>query len=148
MPMDGREATAEGRACQLWQALLPCADAREKRLARALAPLELTLPQARVLALLAGGPLGLGELARAARMANGNLTVVLANLLKRGLAERPGVPGDRRAARARLAPAGEALLPAMRAAMAGVDVALASALTDMEQEILTRLLEKLSTSAM
>jgi DNA-binding MarR family transcriptional regulator len=126
----------------LWQAIAACQAAHDKALTEALAPQ--TQAQARLLARLAAAPdQRLGELAHGLGMANGNLTVILGNLVKAGLVER--VPGhDRRAARATLTPAGRLRALEVQKAMAEAEGALAAGLNADEQEIATRLLRKLN----
>lgn len=69
-----------------------------------------TLPRFDVMAALGRHPDGLkmSELSRFLRVSNGNVTGIVDRLAEDGLVIRAEVPGDRRAARARLTPAGQA----------------------------------------
>jgi DNA-binding MarR family transcriptional regulator len=80
------------------------------RAARSRLPTDLTLPQLDVLAQLHRNPDGLtpSVLTKALLVTAGNVTVVVDRLGARGFVERLPVPGDRRAVRLRLTPAGRA----------------------------------------
>ena len=134
------------RARRLWEAIAACQSGHERELASVLARHGLTPAQARMASLLAGGPRGLGELARALDVANGNVTHVLTNLTRVGLAAREPGTEDRRAARAALTPAGLERERAATVETARLDAALAEALNTDEQEFLTRLLNKLAAA--
>jgi len=95
---------------------------------------------------LADGPVGLGELARTLGVANGNVTHVLANLARAGLAAREPGAEDRRAAQAVLTPDGLARAREAQQGARALDLALLEALNPDEQEILARLLNKLAAS--
>jgi DNA-binding MarR family transcriptional regulator len=136
---------AEDRARRLWGAIATCQAGHDRALAALWARHGLTPAQARMATLLADGPQGLGELARALGVANGNVTHVLKNLAKAGLAEREAGVADRRAARAVLTPEGRRKAAEARAAVPPLDASLLAALNADEQEILSRLLGKLAT---
>ncbi|MDB5102214.1 MAG: Transcriptional regulator, MarR family [Cyanobacteria bacterium RYN_339] len=139
------DPATDDRARRLWGAIAACQAGHERALAAMWARHGLTPAQARMATLLADGPRGLGELARTLGVANGNVTHVLANLAKAGLAERERGVDDRRVARAVLTPAGLARAREARAEAPPLDAALLGALNADEQEILTRLLAKLAT---
>jgi len=92
------------------------------RLARhveqALDPLELSLPQYRVLSLLADGSSASSALAGRLAVSPPSVTAVVDGLVTRGLVERQADPGDRRRLTLLLTPDGVALL---RRAEAAVD---------------------------
>lgn len=140
------ESHAEDRARRLWGAIAACQAAHHEALAAAYAAQGLTPPQAEMARALATGPLPLGELARALGVAAGNVTVVLTNLDKAGLASRDPDPGDRRAARATLTPEGLRRAAAIETAARSLDRALLHGLNPDEQEILMRLLMKLAST--
>jgi DNA-binding MarR family transcriptional regulator len=136
---------AEDRALRLWGAIATCQAGHEDALAAMWAAHGLTPAQARMATLLADGPRGLGELARALGVANGNVTHVLANLARAGLAEREPGAADRRAARAVLTPEGQERARQARAQGQALALTLAATLNADEQEILMRLLAKLAS---
>lgn len=67
---------------------------------------QLTPMQARLLCVLAGGSRGMAELAREFGVEKAALTGLVDRAERRGLVERRGVPGDRRAISVILTPAG------------------------------------------
>ena len=101
---------------------------------------ELNFNQYITLKTLAYGPVGVGELARAAYLHPGAMTRLLDKLEERGLTARDAVPGDRRALQVRLTEAGVALWTQISPSAQRVhDLAMAH-LTEEEQVELTRLL--------
>jgi DNA-binding MarR family transcriptional regulator len=84
-------------------------------LERAAAPL--TLPQYRILALVASAPERASRLAQRVDVAKASLTGVIDALVARGLVERVGVHGDRRGVSLALTPSGTAALAEAEAAM-------------------------------
>lgn len=89
------------------------------------------------------GPLTVGEIGGKILRSSGNMTLVIDNLVKRGLVTRQPRPGDRRCIEIHLTPAGRDLIGAiMPAHVAGV-VETMGALTIAEQERLAALCKKL-----
>ncbi|MGH9150616.1 MAG: MarR family winged helix-turn-helix transcriptional regulator, partial [Acidimicrobiales bacterium] len=68
-----------------------------KALELSLAPLDLTLPQYRLLAYLSGGPERATALAERLEVRPPSLTALVDGAVARGLVERAATPGDRRA---------------------------------------------------
>jgi DNA-binding MarR family transcriptional regulator len=68
---------------------------------------DLTPVQARLLCMLADGPMGMAELARCFGVEKAALTGLVDRVERRGLARRAAVPGDRRALQVRLTDAGQ-----------------------------------------
>jgi len=89
------------------------------RLARLIerADTDLSLPQYRVLAMVAAGDERATRLARRLDLAKPTITAMVESLVERGLIRREEVEGDRRAVGLRITPAGEAALEAAEAAM-------------------------------
>lgn len=131
------------------QAALRTAQASlERALDRVLTAAGLTASQYELATLLAAeGPLPLKQVAARLGVAPGNVTCVVDNLVRSGLVEKRQDPGDRRITRAVLTPEGRARLEALAPCYAAARAALLAGLTIDEQEILTRLLRKLGTSA-
>ena len=59
---------------------------------------DLTLPQIRVLYMLASGPARITDISRAQGMARANASTMVERLVRKGLVERASDPGDRRVA--------------------------------------------------
>jgi DNA-binding MarR family transcriptional regulator len=91
------------------------------RLARMLehACQELTLPQYRLLAMVASGDERASHLAGRLALSKPTVTAVVDGLVERGLMARGEVASDRRVVRLSLTPAGRAALASTEAAMAG-----------------------------
>jgi DNA-binding MarR family transcriptional regulator len=68
---------------------------------------DLTPVQARLLCMLADGPMGMAELARCFGVEKAALTGLVDRVERRGLAKRTPVPGDRRALQVTLTDAGQ-----------------------------------------
>ena len=79
---------------------------------------DLTLPQYRVLAMVDGGDERATLLAEHLAVAKPTVTAVVDGLVERGHLKRSPVPGDRRAARIAITPAGRRALRQAEAAMA------------------------------
>ena len=79
---------------------------------------ELSLPQYRLLAMVAGGDERATRLAERLAVTKPTVTAVVDALVERGLLCRSAVPGDRRAARIVITPAGRRALRAADAALA------------------------------
>ncbi len=92
-----------------------------RQLEKALEPIELTLPQFRVLSLLADGSSASSALASRLAVSPPSMTAVIDGLSARGLVERRPDPDDRRRLTLLLTPAGRKTL---RAAEAAVDARL------------------------
>lgn len=106
---------------------------------------DLTESQFGVLeALLHLGPQQQNALAARILRSNGNLTLVVDNLERRGLVRRERVPGDRRCIQVHLTPAGEALMAGLFPAHAARVAAAFDPLTEEEQRELVRLCRRLA----
>jgi len=104
----------------------------------------LTQPQFGVLEALGHlGEITLGELSRKTLSSCGNITVVVDNLEKEGLVERKHSRKDRRVIHVSLTPRGMKLFETVFPKHARCVAALASVLTESEQQQLGDLLEKL-----
>lgn len=101
------------------------------RLARqlevALAELDLTLPQYRIMSLLDDGSAAASKLADALAVRRPTVTAVVDGLVERGLLQRSPDPTDRRRVDHRLTPAGRALLATADLAVDGRLAAIAAA---------------------
>ncbi len=121
LPDDGRGG--EGRdALRLWLRLLSTANLIENQVrARLRDQFASTLPRFDLLAQLDHAPDGLtmGELSRRLMVTNGNVTGLVARLIREGLVERRVDAADRRSARVRLTPSGRRAFSAMAPAHAG-----------------------------
>jgi MarR family 2-MHQ and catechol resistance regulon transcriptional repressor len=107
---------------------------------------DLTLSQFAVLeALYHLGPLNLGDLARRILTSSGNLTLVIDNLEKRGLAKRRQQGNDKRFILASITPAGRRLIAKIFPQHSRRIVEIMARLTSSEQEQLGRLCRKLGT---
>jgi long-chain acyl-CoA synthetase len=85
---------------------------------RGTASVELSLPQYRLLGLLANGSVGASALANRLAVSRPSVTGVVDGLVARGLVCRTGVPGDRRKVVHTLTDAGHAVLVSADAAAA------------------------------
>jgi len=107
---------------------------------------DLTLSQFAVLeALYHIGPLNLGDLARRILTSSGNLTLVVDNLEKRGLAKRGQQGKDKRFVLASITPTGRKLMAKMFPQHSRRIVEIMARLTPAEQDQLGRLCRKLGT---
>ena len=79
---------------------------------------DLSLPQYRILAMVDGGDERATRLAERLAVAKPTVTAVVDGLVERGFLERSPVPGDRRALRIGITPAGRRALRAAEATMA------------------------------
>jgi MarR family 2-MHQ and catechol resistance regulon transcriptional repressor len=91
------------------------------------------------------GPMTIGELCRKQLVSGGNMTVVVDNLAKEGLAERLRNRDDRRSVTVQLTTRGKKVFRDVFPGHAELVSATASVLTGPEQEELARLLKKLGT---
>ncbi len=138
---------ATDRALGMWVKLARAHDTMSTLADRNIATFGLTTPQFGVLECLGHlGEMTIGELGRKMLVSGGNMTVVVDNLVKLGLAERFGISDDRRKIMVRLNGKGEKLFQEIFIKHAEFITDLASVLTCREQEELARLLKKLGTS--
>jgi DNA-binding MarR family transcriptional regulator len=115
---DARLADGRHDALRLWLRLLACTTLIEGRVrGRLRERFATTLPRFDLMAQLARSPEGLrmGELSRRLMVSGGNVTGIVAALVKEGLVERRAIPGDRRAHAVRLTPEGARAFAAMAA---------------------------------
>jgi DNA-binding MarR family transcriptional regulator len=94
--------------------------ARLSRLLENSATSELTLPQFRVLGLLAAGDERASLLAARLAVAKPTVTAIVSSLVDRGYVVRESAPGDRRVVRLSISPAGTAAVEAAGARLRGV----------------------------
>lgn len=138
---------ATDRALTMWVKLARAHDTMSTLADRNIATFGLTTPQFGALECLGHlGEMTIGELGRKMLVSGGNMTVVVDNLVKQGLAERFGISDDRRKIMVRLTGKGEKLFQEIFIKHAEFITDLASVLTCREQEELARLLKKLGTS--
>ena len=118
-PRPDHETRATGAhhyALRLWLRLLTCTTLIERAVRRRLRErFAITLARFDLLAQLERAPSGLrmGELSRRLMVTNGNVTGLVAQLVREGLVERLPVPQDRRANLVRLSAAGRRAFAAM-----------------------------------
>jgi len=120
-----------------------------RALERAAAARDLTLAQFRILALIAAGDERSSMLAERLAVAKPTITAVVDGLVERGFVGREAVPGDRRAIRVALTPAGVVALHAAEEEMgetldrifehAGNRDALLAALLDLDDALARRM---------
>ncbi|GAA2537260.1 MarR family winged helix-turn-helix transcriptional regulator [Pseudonocardia hydrocarbonoxydans] len=112
---------------------------------QALAPWDVTPAQARALGtLLRAGPLRLGDLAEALRIAPRSATEVVDALEGRGLVERAPDPADRRATLVAPTPRGAEVGTAIRAARAAEAEGMFRDLSETDRAHLARILRTLA----
>lgn len=98
-------------APQLWVVLARCHHALNLLVERDIAGLGLCLSDFMVLeVLLHKGPLTIGEIQAKVLLASGSMTAAVDRVESRGLVVRKSIPGDRRARRVELTPAGRSLI--------------------------------------
>lgn len=140
-----REMGADARALAVYIKLLRASEGAVREAGRPLALYGLTPSQFGVLETLEdAGPQCLSDLARRILKTSGNLTVVVENLLKRGLVRRRLGGRDQRFITVALTRKGRALARSIFPGHAAAIVALMSRLTAREQETLGELCRKLS----
>ncbi len=107
----------------------------------------ITLPRFDLMAQLERESEGLtmGELSRRMMVTGGNVTTIVDQLEKEQLVQRQNMPGDRRAFRVRLTPAGRKAFAAMASAHESWVVELFSPLSARQQEQLHKLLGTLKS---
>jgi long-chain acyl-CoA synthetase len=115
------------------EAMLRSASRAGARLAKAvdlaLADVNLSLPQYRLLAFLSGAPERATALARCLEVSPPSLTALVDGAVARGLVERVSVADDRRCVHHRMTPVGQRALAEGDAAIAARLEAIAAALT-------------------
>jgi len=119
-PLRLREETQD--ALRLWLRLLSTTNLIERRVRSGLrARFDTTLPRFDLLAQLDHAPEGLtmGALSRRMMVTNGNVTGLVARLIREGLVERRVDAADRRSAKVRLTAAGRRAFAAMAPVHAG-----------------------------
>lgn len=104
---------------------------------------ELTLPQIRVLYMLASGPAKISEVSAALGMARPNASNMVERLVRKGLVERASDPNDRRAVLASLTDSGRGALEGMTHSNYEAFETIAEVLSIPELEIVVRALEVL-----
>lgn len=144
MPTHYQGAPEEVRALDALVKLTRAADAVNRRLDGLLAEAGLTTSQFGVLeALLHLGQLCQKDLAAKLLKSDGNLTMVLGNLEKRGLVTRTRDAADKRLLNVQLTVAGRRLIRSLFPRHAANVAAAFAALTPAEQETLGKLSKKL-----
>ncbi len=144
MSRSSRGGKREERALDAFIKLLRASESVHAEATRGLAEHKLTPSQFAVLeALYHLGPLCLTELARKTLKTCGNLTLVVDNLEKRGLARRTSTAEDRRYVSVSLTDEGRKLIAAVFPTHAAGIVARMSLLSPDEQEQLAALCRKL-----
>jgi DNA-binding MarR family transcriptional regulator len=144
-----RETSATERdhtSLRLWLRLLTCTTLIENAVRGLLREeFSTTLPRFDLMAQLARRPDGLkmGELSKLMMVSGGNVTGITDQLEKDGLVERVTLPGDRRAWKVRLTPAGREVFDGMAAAHEAWIVRLLGNLNVEEQQQLHALFGKL-----
>lgn len=134
----------ERLALSTYVRLMRAADSARNYAARTLAGSGLTLTQFAVLeALYHLGPMSLSDIAGKILTTGGNLTMVVGNLEKRGLAQRQRSPQDRRVLIVVLTAKGKKVIRDLFPEHAAAIVRLSEALTAEEQGQLSELCRKL-----
>ncbi len=144
MPTHYQGAPEEVRAFDALVKLTRAANAVNSRLDALFAEAKLSTSQFGVLeALLHLGPLCQKDLAAKLLKSDGNLTMVVGNLEKRGLVTRTRDPQDKRLLNVQLTVAGRRLIRSLFPRHAANVAAAFAALTPAEQETLGKLAKKL-----
>ena len=112
-----------------------------KRVEVALAQVELTLPQYRVLGILAEGSAAASGLAERLAVRRPSITALIDGLVARGLVDRRQEDADRRRVELRLTPEGVRTLAGADAAVDDYLIAIAGHLPDKEEAMALRSLE-------
>ena len=144
-----RRAHADHHASlRLWLRLLSATTRIEDTIRQRLREqFGITLPRFDLMAQLEREREGLtmGELSRRMMVTGGNVTSIVDQLEKEQLVQRQSLPGDRRAFRVSLTPAGRKAFTAMAQAHEGWVVELLSPLSERQQEQLHKLLGTLKS---
>lgn len=144
MPVRYRGSPAEVLALGTYVKLARAAESLTSRLAPRLAEHDLTTSQFGVLeALYHLGPMHQCELAQRILKTSGNMTLVIDNLEKRGLARRERSESDRRFIRVHLTDAGHDLIERIFPDHAGAIISELAVLTAEEQRQLGQLCRRL-----
>jgi DNA-binding MarR family transcriptional regulator len=98
---------------------------------------DMTLPQFRVLSLIASSPERAGRIATMTGVSRPSLTGLLDGLVQRGWVQRVTVDGDRRGVSLEITDAGRAALDAAQSATAGRFDALLDELDDADRQMVT-----------
>jgi DNA-binding MarR family transcriptional regulator len=127
-----------------WASLYMAFAILRKESDRALAPYQLTVPQASVLALLAeaGQPLPITRIARLLLQESPSITSLVDRMCDTGLVERTKDPHDRRVALVRLTRKGRQTHDGLRVAAAQFNDGLFSVLSTEDRRTLKDLLQK------
>lgn len=102
---------------------------------------DLTLPQLRILYMLASGPARITDISEAFGMARANASTMVERLVRKGLVERDSDPNDRRVALARLTGQGREAVEGVTRSEITVVEKIAKFLTLGELEVVARALE-------
>ncbi|MBL8384554.1 MAG: MarR family transcriptional regulator [Burkholderiales bacterium] len=122
--------------------------ALRRRMELALADLAVTPPQFTVMTMLAAYPGASGaDVARLALLTPQTLTVIVANLERAGLVARQADAAHGRIRRIALTAAGERLLRACRARVAGIEREMAAGLSAAEERAVRRWLARVAAAA-
>jgi len=138
------------RALRVWLRLLTCTQLIERAVrTRLRGRFGTTLPRFDLLSQLERHPEGLkmNELSRLLMVSGGNVTAIVDQLEKEGLAERLDEPADRRAFRIRLTRAGRKAFAEMAREHEEWVVSLLAGMGAREQDELLRLLAKVKQAA-
>ena len=136
--------TQQRLALSTYVKLMRAANSARSYASQSLNDSNLTLTQFAVLeALYHLGPMSLSDVARKVLTTGGNLTMVVGNLEKRGLARRQCCPEDRRVLIVALTPKGKTLLRDIFPMHAAAIVEFLNVLSPEEQELLGDLCRKL-----
>jgi DNA-binding MarR family transcriptional regulator len=108
-------------------------------LGRIVAEHGLSIVQARLIGVLTDREIGMLELSRILELEKSSVTGLVDRAERRGLVQRVAVPGNRRAVRVILTPAGQALAGNVRSEVAAAIAQRAAELTQAQQDRLARL---------
>jgi MarR family 2-MHQ and catechol resistance regulon transcriptional repressor len=134
-------------ALTLWIKLARCHSVFNKRVVDQIRTFGVTPAQFSVLECLGHlGPLTVGQICKKMLVTGGNMTVVIDNLVKQSLVERVPSQTDRRVIEIKLTQKGQELFDRIFPQHARYIAHIASVLTSLEQEQLSRLLKKLGLS--
>lgn len=146
--MEVRAHADHHASLRLWLRLLSCTTRIEDTIRQRLREqFGITLPRFDLMAQLERENEGLtmGELSRRMMVTGGNVTTIVDQLEKEQLVQRQNLPGDRRAFRVNLTPAGRKTFAAMALAHEGWVVELLSPLSERQQAQLHKLLGTLKS---
>ena len=141
--MEVRAHADHHASLRLWLRLLSATTRMEDTIRQRLREqFGITLPRFDLMAQLerASEGLTMGELSRRMMVTGGNVTAIVDQLEKEQMVQRESLPGDRRAFRVRLTPAGRKAFATMAQAHEGWVVALLAPLSERQQAQLHQLL--------